>query len=245
MKAALWAGVAAVCVALSGAAAPAARAQDFGESETWEYEFAAHFWFVAVEGDGAVQGQSFPLDVGPESAFNFALESHRGAWSLAVEAAYVGVEDDITFANGTPGTFRVENFLPGVTGGYRLFASSSARVEALAGFRYTDLELTASADTVAAIASKSWFDPLAGLRLRGRIAERWTYALRGDVGGFGVGSDLAYNLFGGIAFQTSPRLVVALGYRYYDTDYQDGSGSDLFVYDARQHGAQAGIVLLF
>ena len=38
---------------------------------------------------------------------------------------------------------------------------------------------------------KSWLDPLVGVRFNHEFNDRWSVVLRGDVGGFGVSSELA------------------------------------------------------
>jgi len=40
-------------------------------------------------------------------------------------------------------------------------------------------------------------------RLRVRLAEWWVLTLLGDVGGFGISSDVAEQAFGGIAYEIS------------------------------------------
>jgi hypothetical protein len=45
----------------------------------------------------------------------------------------------------------------------------------------------------------NWVDPFMGLGLRGAITDRWVYTLRGDVGGFDVGSRIAWQAAATIA----------------------------------------------
>ncbi len=246
-----WAISAAIAL-LSSLHAVALGAAEFGHSETWEYELAAYGWFSGVNGNATVQGTSFPIDLGsPEFwrvlnlSFNFGLEAHRGPWALVVDAAIANTEDDVTLPGGGPGTFRIENVLPGAAVSYRLLAGSATRLEGLAGVRYSELELVATADTLQATATEKWLDPIVGLRVRGRLAERVFYRLRGDVGGFGAGSELTWNGIVVVVYETSAHFQLGLGYRYYETEFESGAGTDRFVYDARQHGPLAGLIVLF
>ena len=223
----------------------------FGESSIWEYEIAAYVWYTGASGTGAILGEEYPIDLGTpdlwkpfDTSLSFSVEARRGAWAISADAALVKTEDDVTFSGGQTGTFRIENTIPGGAVSYRLLAGTSTRLEGLVGFRVSDLKLRASADTIAATAQKTWFDPLGGLRLRGALGSRVVYTFRGDVGGFGLGSDLAWNAQGAVVYQTSARLVVGVGYRYYDTDYSSGSGDDLFAFNAHQNGLLVGLALL-
>ncbi|MFT5408723.1 MAG: hypothetical protein ACI9NC_001433, partial [Verrucomicrobiales bacterium] len=90
-------------------------------------------------------------------------------------------------------------------------------------------------------ASKSWVDPFVGLRSQYAIADRWHVSARGDVGGFGVNSDLTMNFFGGLGYQMNERTTVELGYRYLSIDYQSGG----FSYDVVTKGPYLGIGIEF
>jgi opacity protein-like surface antigen len=58
----------------------------------------------------------------------------------------------------------------------------------------------------------------------------------GDIGGFGVSSDFAWELMGTVNYRINDRTSVSVGYRYYDVDYKD----DGFVFDAAQYGPIIG-----
>lgn len=86
-------------------------------------------------------------------------------------------------------------------------------------------------------ASKSWVDPFIGFRGRLNLTDKIYLAARGDIGGFGIGSDLAYNLVGAIGYQWNRKLSTELGYRCLSIDYSDGG----FVYDTETSGAFMGL----
>ena len=58
------------------------------------------------------------------------------------------------------------------------------------------------------------------------------------VGGFGVGSDLAYQILVGLLYPLSDSVQLGIGYRHLDLDYEDGD----FAYDVATSGPIAGIV---
>jgi len=77
------------------------------------------------------------------------------------------------------------------------------------------------------------------------ITKRLTLALRGDVGGFGVGSHFTYNGSAILGYSFSHTVSAWLGYRILGINYQDGHGPDRFMYDVRMHGPIMGIGFRF
>jgi hypothetical protein len=73
-----------------------------------------------------------------------------------------------------------------------------------------------------------WVDPFVGLRLRHQLAPGKELQFLGDIGGFGAGSDLTWQLFGGYSFDFAvwqSTLHGVVGYRALAVDYsQDDRG---------------------
>ena len=79
-----------------------------------------------------------------------------------------------------------------------------------------------------------------GPRCEGTCATRQFEVLRGGgagLGGFGVGSDLFYEISANVGYQWNKSIGTALGYRMFDVDYED----DGYVYDVKQQGWQVGL----
>jgi hypothetical protein len=90
-----------------------------------------------------------------------------------------------------------------------------------------------------------WWDPIIGARLTLPMGKAWTFNLRGDVGGFGVGSDFAWQAFPWLSWQFSERGSLQAGYRAISTDYDEGSGLSEFRYDVVTQGPQLGVTYRF
>ncbi len=89
--------------------------------------------------------------------------------------------------------------------------------------------------------SKAWIDPVVGFRARFNFTDHLYVAAKGDIGGFGVGSDLSWQVFGALGYQFNRHWSSELGYKYLSIDYaQDG-----FVFDAVQAGAFVGLKYTF
>jgi len=97
--------------------------------------------------------------------------------------------------------------------------------------------------------SVDWVDPFVGARLRHPIAPGHEFTLRGDVGGFGVGSEISWQVIAAYNFQlcATDRYVLDgyLAYRALYVDYSQGSGSSKYEYDVLQQGPVIGATLRF
>jgi hypothetical protein len=83
---------------------------------------------------------------------------------------------------------------------------------------------------------EDWVDPSVVARAVAPIGEKWRFEARGNVGGFGVGSEMFYQLQVDVFYAMSDRWQFGLGYRYIDVDYEHGGGADRFVYDMSTFG---------
>ncbi len=77
------------------------------------------------------------------------------------------------------------------------------------------------------------------------VGDKWTYTLRGDVGGFGIGSDFTWHMITAFRRQNTDRFGWYLGYRVIAFDYEDGNGRNYQRYDLVEHGPGIGIAYSF
>jgi hypothetical protein len=102
---------------------------------------------------------------------------------------------------------------------------------------------------VAASGDITWVDPIIGLRLRHEFAPGKELVLRGDIGGFGVGSQFSWQAVGGYSwvFATTKSTTWSgmVGYRALYADYSQGSGRTLYEFDILQHGPIMGVTMRF
>ena len=86
-----------------------------------------------------------------------------------------------------------------------------------------------------------WFDPAIGLRGRYYLNKAFYLTAETDVGGFGIGSDIAVQAYGAFGCQITRNMFSEVGYRYLYDDFRDGS----FLYQLAFHGAQLTAGLTF
>jgi len=79
-----------------------------------------------------------------------------------------------------------------------------------------------------------WFDPYLGLHTRYNFNKTFYAAVRGEIGGFGVGADLMWQVEGVLGINVTRNIFTEIGYRALAADFEE----DNFKFDAVMHGPQ-------
>jgi len=79
-----------------------------------------------------------------------------------------------------------------------------------------------------------WFDPYVGLRARYNFNKTYYTAVRGEIGGFGVGADLMWEVEAAVGINLTRSIFTEIGYRALGGNYEN----DNFRFDAVMHGPQ-------
>jgi hypothetical protein len=148
---------------------------------------------------------------------------------------------------------------------YEVARVGALAVDVLAGARYWYQEADLSLDVTAALdvgdlqiagarafarsGSVDWLDPVIGARVRYTVAPGHELLLRGDIGGFGVGSDLSWQALGAYGFELGTYQGISfsgvIGYRALYVDYVQGEGRSRYEFDMLQHGPVLGLSARF
>ena len=232
-------------VLLIGLVCPLAYAEDSTQGD-WEFGLAPmYLWAVSIDGDQTVNGNKVDLDVpfsdifdNLNSALTFHFEGlHKSRWGFFTDLNYIVLEmdDGAVDIDFTETIFEVAGF-------YR-FTEGPHTIDGFGGVRYSsmDVDLDFPGPVLDTDQRKDWVDPYVGARWDWMLAEKWMTKLRGDIGGFGIGSDLTYNLVGLVDFKPWQQVSLFGGYRVLYQDYSTGSGSSKFAYDATMHGPVLGM----
>jgi hypothetical protein len=86
-----------------------------------------------------------------------------------------------------------------------------------------------------------WFDPVIGLRGRFNLNKAFYLTAESDVGGFGIGSDIAFQEYAALGCQITRNIFSEVGYRYLYDDFRDTN----FLYQLSLHGAQITVGINF
>jgi hypothetical protein len=84
--------------------------------------------------------------------------------------------------------------------------------------------------------TKTWFDPVLITRLTTDINGKWLFQFRGDVGGFGVGSDFTWQLQAYAGYRFTKVFQLTAGYRILGIDYDKGTDKERFIYNVDTFG---------
>ena len=136
-----------------------------------------------------------------------ALVDYRGEapkWAVMADIVYMNVGGSGTGSNGLGSAdLGVEEFIVDVDGAWRI----SKSFEALVGGRYTRLStkvtLTSPVNTREAKLVQDWFDPIVGAQAFLPLSRAFQLQLRGDVGGFHVGSNFTWQAIARVNWQVS------------------------------------------
>jgi len=240
--------LAAAAVLLTAVLVPA-PAQAAGD---WEVDFAPYYaWLMGLDGSLSVRGAEADVDLSfsdladnLDFLFTSHVEARKSGWGFGFEPNYyeLGTRED------TPtGTFRTKTKVWFIEGfGMRRWGDSGRFTDFLFGARYVSLDQHIEpAGHPDVSGTEEWVDPFLGARFGGEISKSWWASFRADIGGFGVGSDFAWQAALMFGWRFNERAALLLGYRHLDMDYEDGSGQELFRYDAYLSGPLVGFNIYF
>lgn len=236
------------CVMLLGllGTTPSLHAQTPANADALQVIVAPYFLAPYMDGTltiGTVEAlvNASPGDIFDKLQFGAMLlvEVRKGAWGGTLDGLYMNLEQGATREN-VAATATAKQGAVDVSA----FRTVLPAVDVLLGARVNALDAGLTAPTPGADieASKTWVDPLVGVRLWAPIpGPAWRVGLRADVGGFGLGSKLAYQLYPMVAFRPTALLSIQLAYRVLAMNYESGSGAGAFVYDMTIFGPQLGL----
>lgn len=233
-----------------------APAMASGSSDSgWWWRVAPYGWVPAVTGDAGVANVEVPVDISMSdtlSDLDFAamltLEAGVGRWSLGLDAVYGEFSADGPGPTPalTGSKVELDEFFARGHVAYDLVQEPDFNLSLLAGVRYTyfatELSLYGSKGReFHKDASEGWFDPVIGLQAHKDLGEKWFVRFDGDIGGFGVESDLIWQAHLGFGYRFNETVSGVFGYRGFGVDYS----KDGFMVDTIAHGPFVGAVFRF
>lgn len=246
----------------SGALAQAAAASD-----AWRFEVTPYVLGASLKGTTGINNVTADVDMpfseivkNLDSGFMMLFEAGRGRWSYGFEGVYFKLKEEGTRSWQGPGgigsaTGNLETAMSEqiyqVSVGHRVL-DERTKLDLIGAVRYTrldsDLDLVVTTGPLLPGGARSlseradWWDPVLGVRVLVPFADHWSFLGYGDVGGFGVGSDVTYQAIAGVAWEFAKGFKAKAGYRYLYQDYKDDKG---FIWDMAAHGFYIGMGFAF
>jgi outer membrane receptor protein involved in Fe transport len=247
-----------LAAAMAGALAallllPGSQARAEGD---WQFSLTPYLWlaFIDIKADtsqGTIDTDASFDDVFTDLNFGFMMagEAHNGTWGLLADLLYLSVTTEGDTPRGLlwdKAVVDTSGFIGSFYGEYRALNRQGLTLDLLAGMRlYTvtvDTELKGgAAPKVKDDVSDTWVDPVIGLRSRLKLDEDRFVGVSGDVGGFGAGSKLSYQVLGTVGWQFAEDWSVQAGYRYLSVN-KDFDGEDI---KFKFHGPIIGVSYRF
>lgn len=108
--------------------------------------------------------------------------------------------------------------------GKRFVLANSNTLDVLGGLRSWKIEGEISSPVVPGSLSpeKTFTDPIIAIRANAALSDRWSILGYGDIGGFGVGSDLTWQAAVTANYRVTDSLYLSAGWRQLYVDYSGG-----------------------
>lgn len=219
-------------------------------SKKWHFLVEPYVMFPNMNGTAGVGNlPDVSVDANPGDIFSklqmgamLNLEASNSKWAIATDFIYMNLNQDVTsgklinsgdltakqFAWELAGLRRVAPWLEVGIGGIlnSIQAGANINVNNIGGGttnRFKEL-------------TQTWYDPMLIVRIKHNPIKKFMYEFRGEIGGFGIGSDFAWQIQAYAGYRFSKLFHITAGYRVISLDYQTGEGEDRFLYDIDTFG---------
>jgi opacity protein-like surface antigen len=228
-------------------------------ADAWSFDVVPYLWLATYSGTFGVPGAPGGGSTPPSTSVSPYSTSLSAGAMLAAHIRYhdVGLFLDgawvqlSTEGDAPPGLYSGTDIRTDIAYGtaalsLRLPRAGGLESDMLAGARtwYVAMDIEFKPGLAPGFTSgdsNTWCDPLVGARLRYDITENWFGSVEGDVGGFGVGSEICWNVSGGVGCRVADWCSLSLGYRYLHMDYEKKP----FVWNADVQGLLLGVDFRF
>jgi len=222
----------------------------------WSFNLSTYAWATSITGTISAGGRSADVDISFQDvvrhldmAFMGSAELRYKRWGFMGDIIYARLHDDIAPPAGvlyssthevvkeTIGTFLLS---------YRAVDHDRTYLDLFAGARvysfYSEIVLRPNLAPVGFSASgtTTWVDPIFGVRGRCYLSNLFFLNGYGDIGGFGAGSELSWQVLGTVGIQAARWCDVQVGYRALGFEYQGRAKQEITT-----HGPIMGATIRF
>lgn len=235
--------LAATILTLSVSALVAPGAVNAQQNDGWKFRITPYLWMLGMDGTTAALGSDVPVDADfgdildlLNIALSANMEFNNGRWFVVLDPMWADLEAPIETGGPIGGKTEIELIIVDALVGMSL----SEHFDVYAGARYYDQDITIVPNMLPEIPlGDDWTDFLLGIRAKGEISEKWSFAGKLDAA---VTGDSESAVYAQAMFlrHIGDNKHFDIGYRYYDVDYESGSGLARFKWDVAHSGPVVG-----
>jgi hypothetical protein len=220
------------------------------QKNKWSFLIEPYMMFPSMKGSvGLADLPDATIDVSSNDIFGhlkmgFMLnaEATTGKWTIGSDLLYMNLAQGVdprTLINS--GEITAKQIGWEVSGLYSVTPWLELGIGGLLNSINSEVDLNMKAigggtTTKSKSMTETWFDPMLIARIKSKSGEKFIYQFRGEVGGFGIGSDLAWQMQVYAGYQFSKLFQITGGYRIISLDYETGTGQDRFMYNVDTSG---------
>ena len=210
-----------------------AFAQDDGD---WDFRITPYIWFMQIDGETAVAGQNIPVDASFSDILdnlNLSLaanfEANNGKFFFVLDGLYADLEADIEPNPIISATAEVQIVMAYANVG----VSISEYFDLYTGVVYQDQDIKIIPGMLPSVdLGDDWTDYVIGVRAQGSVSENWFFRGRWETQFAGDSESLfSFDVIFSRYFGSNKNMHLDLGFRYFSTDYESGSGLTRFLWD--------------
>jgi len=219
-------------------------------AKKWQFLVEPYLMFPNMNGKTGVGNlPDVSVDANPGDIFSrlqmgamLNLEASNDTWAIATDFIYMNLKQDVTsglviqngelsakqFAWELAGFRRVAPWLEVGIGGIlsSVQAEANINVNNIGGGSTNRVKKQ----------SQTWYDPMLIARIKHNPVKKFMYEFRGEIGGFGIGSNFAWQVQAYAGYRFTKLFHITAGYRVISLNYQTGEGEDRFLYDINTFG---------
>ena len=213
------------------------------QSDGWKFRITPYLWMLGLDGTTAAMGNDVPVDASFSDildllniALSANMEFNNGRWFVVLDPMWADLEAPIETGTPIGGKTEIELLIVDALVGLSL----DEHFDVYAGARYYDQDITIVPNMIPSIGlGDDWTDFLLGVRFHNEISGKWSFAGKVDAA-IGGDSDSAWYLQAVLLRHFGDNMHLDLGWRYYDVDYESGSGLTRFKWDVAHSGPVVG-----
>ncbi len=211
-----------------------------------------------IDGDATIGDQTAPLSLSFEDdiienldmVFTTHFEARKVPLALFFEYQYVSLNPTIELGP-VKAEIDFRDTMIELGADYAFSETATTRWEVIGGFRYThqDIKIHVDIDLLPGMpgykegsqnGGDNWWHSFLGARVEHKFAEQWMVIARGDYG-YAGSDNTASNGVVMLDYRFNNWGSTFAGYKVMDYDYDHGSGTNRYAYDATQYGPLMGL----